>query len=259
MVRRFGSIVASVAGFAVISAGCGDDDNNVVPGTDTTIIGDTALTPPAGIVYPKASDGTATRSGITGVETNASVTEPTQNPACFSGDSVVDHNGLGYPWGGANLADTSFTCNGCPNGLPVLQGRFRLHGFKPNSDEVDYSEPNPVTDYASVLFVDGNTFYVATHDAREGKSTWSSGYYFCSMKAENGAKHLYWQDLDSAKAENVGGWTRTDTILSQGSGNNLLIKFFDTVDTSNGGGLNYPYCRIGSSTDGQVCFDPFGL
>ncbi len=252
MVRRIGSVLA---GLAVLATGCGDDNNS---NTTTDTGGDTSTwNPPPGLGACEPGSGTDTKSGLTCVETAVNVTPIEPNPACTQSDSVVTGDGLAYPWAGATIAGTNFTCNGCPNGLPELQGRFRVHGFKPDSDEVDYSQPDPATDYASILFVEGNTFYVATHDARENSTTWSRGYYFCSMKLENGAKHIYWNDLDSSESASVGNWTRTDTILSQGGGKNLLIKFFGSTNTADARGIDFPYCKIGTSTDGQVCSDPF--
>jgi hypothetical protein len=256
MVRRY---FGAVLGVAALLMACGDDGGGPGPGTDTATGGDTANTIPlpGGISYCDPGTATATKSGVTCVETNVQVEPVTPNASCFANDEIIEHTGLAYPWGGATIGGRTFTCNGCPNGLPILQGRFRVHGYLPDSDTVDYREPDPVTDLAWILFIDGNTFFTIEYDAQRQRTSWSRGRYFCSMKAENGAKHLYWQDLESSNSASVGQWTRTDTILSSGGGKNLLIKFFNSVNTSDASGIDFPFCKIGTTTDGQLCNDPF--
>jgi len=239
-----------LVGVTVLAVGCGDDDKGPVGTTDTAVGVDSNCTP---------GQATATRSGVTCVETNTGATSIAQPSSCTAGDSLVSHDGFAYPWTGATIGAKSFSCNACPNGLPVLQGKFRVHGFQENADKVDYSAPDPVTDYAWVLFVDGNTFYSAENDVVAGKSTQARGYYFCSMKSENSAKHLYFVDLENSNPDRVGQWSRTDSVLSQSNGNSLLIKFFNNAaNTGDASGFDYPFCRIGSTADGQTCYDPFG-
>lgn len=257
MIRRFGALV--MVGLVSFAAGCGDGDPG--PTTDTSTGGDTAtvIPKPQGITYCTPAEGSATRSAVTCIETAGAPAAIQQPGSCTAGDSMVSNDDLAYPWAGATVGTKTFSCNACPNGMPELQGRFRVHGFQPDADKVDYSAPNPVTDYAWVLFVDGNTFYSAENDVVQGMTTQSSGYYFCSMKSENSAKHLYFVDLNNSNPDRIGQWSRTDSILSQNGGNNLLIKFFNNAaNTNDASGYDYPFCRIGSTSDGQTCQDPFG-
>lgn len=259
MIRRFSAFV--MVGATMFAAGCGDDDKGPITPTDTTSGADsTPVVPkPTGFPYCTPAEATATRSGVTCVETNTGATPITQPANCTMGDTILTRNGLSYPWTGATVGNKTFSCNSCPNGHPDLQGRYRIHGWKEGSEQVDYSIPNPVTDQAWVLFVDGNTFYSAEHDAIRQRSSQSRGYYFCSMKVENGAKHLYFSDVENSNPEGIGNWSRTDSILSQNGGNNLLIRFFhNAADTTDKSGIDFPFCRIGSVTDGQTCTDPFG-
>ncbi len=252
------TLAGALAASTLLFGACGDDGDGPAPGTDVVGSDTGSIATPPGIDYPKASEGTATKSGITGVETNVQVTAPTPNEACFIGDSVISSSGPAYPFGGATIAGTTFTCNGCPNGVPEMQGRYRVHGFAENSDSVDYSIPDPSVGRADVLFVDGNTFYYGTHNPVTQQSFQSKGYFFCSMKAENSGKHLYWNDLEASDPQAIGNWTRTDVVLSQSGGKNILLWYFDSPSTSDSGSVDVPYCRIGSTTDGQVCTDPFG-
>jgi hypothetical protein len=248
--------LASLLGFAACdsdSDGDGVSANPDVPGDTTSAVGTTQVAKPAGVSF--CTSGTATKSDVTCVETAVAVGPVTPDAACDAASIIRLEGGLGYPWGGATIGAKSFTCNGCPNGLPELQGRWRAHGFVPDTDDMDYRYPDAKTDLATVLFVDGNTFYAAEADARDGSSWQSRGFYFCGMKPESGGKHIYWADLDARGA--IVNWTRTEPILSRGP-DNLLIKYFNSAtDLGDPTGFNYPYCRIGSSRDGQICNSPF--
>lgn len=244
-----------IAGLLAV-AGC--DSDGTTPSGDSggdtpAAVGTTQVRKPAGVSF--CTSGTGTKSAVTCVETAVAVGPVTPDSACDPAQITTLAGGLGYPWGGATVGAKSFTCNGCPNGLPELQGRWRAHGFVDDSDEPDYRYPDAKTDLATVLFVDGNTFYAAEADARDGSSWQSRGFYFCGMKPESGGKHIYWADLDASGA--IVNWTRTDPILSSGP-DNLLIKFFNSAtnlgDTT---GFNYGYCRLDSSRGGQVCNSPF--
>jgi len=252
MAQRIGSLMV---GLGLALGGCGDgtsEPGGPDSGVDTSPVG----TPPY-LTYCTPAQGTATRSALTCVETDVGVTPVTPNPQCAEADSEFPNpGGLTYPFGGLTVGGTSYTCNGCPNGHPDIQGRWRFHmmGRQENPDLVDYTLPDPVTDYAQVLFVDGNTFYWGVRDVQEQRTAQHRGYYFCSMRTENSAKHIYWVFTDSDESDSVSRILRTDTILSGGS-NNFLFSIFDSP-TGGSEFQNFYYCRFGSSKDGHTCGDP---
>jgi hypothetical protein len=251
--QRLGAAMA----MAAVVGGCDDSGTSTPdapsgPGLSSQE-GTSQISRPAGIT--NCGGGSDTRSDLTCVDTNVRVDAVTPNASCDPSSITFLDGALTYPWGGAKVGAKSFTCNGCPNGLPELQGDFRAHGFVEDSDEPDYRYPDTKTDYAVVLKVDGNTFYTATYDARDKKAGETRGFYFCSMKPENNAKHLYWIDLDDNGA--IINETRTDVVLTSGV-DNLLLKFFNSAtDTTDPTGFNYAFCRIGSSRGGQICNSPF--
>ncbi len=250
--RRLGAAMV-LSALAGCDDGGGTTPADTSPGGDVAAVGTTQIARPAGI--SACGSGPSSRSDVTCVETNVSADPVTPNASCDPATIIALEGALTYPWGGAEVGAKSFTCNGCPNGLPELQGEFRAHGFVDDSDEPDYRYPDTKTDYATVLYVEGNTFYTATYDARAQRAGETRGFYFCSMKPENNAKHLYWADLDANGA--ITNWTRTDVVLTQGV-DNLLLKFFNSAtDLSDTTGFNYAYCRIGSSRGGQTCNSPF--
>jgi hypothetical protein len=258
-VRRFGSVAALVGALGACDGDAGTTPEGDTSGADVGVAtGTSQVAKPAGVRF--CTSGSDTKSAVTCVETAVSVDPVTPDAGCDPAQIIGLDGGLGYPWGGANVtgrsgAAKSFTCNGCPNGLPELQGRWRAHGFVEDSDEPDYRYPDAKTDLATVLFVDGNTFYAAEADARDGSSWQSRGFYFCGMKPESSGKHIYWADLDDNGA--IVNWTRTDPILTSGSDNLLITYFNSLIDVSVTTSVSYGYCRIGSSRGGQVCNSPF--
>ncbi len=260
----------TILAFVLLAAACNDSDTKVVADTTQATTADTqpttgdATTTQAETTVAETTatettadvpDGT---SALTGVNTKVTVTAPTPNASCATADQLEPPTGgAAYPWGGLTVGATTYTCNGCPDGLKELQGSWRLHGFlpAPNDDTPDYAWPDPATDGGFVLRVDGNTFYTRDVDPQQSTNEVSRGWYFCSMKPENGQKHLYWVNTETDPSGGAGDVTRTDRILTDGS-DRLLVFFFDdpATGTSN---FPYPLCRIGSTVGDQTCTDPF--
>ncbi len=250
--------------FACLSAtgllACNDDGGTTTTdATDATTQGDTASevvatttdTGPTDTVTPTGT------SALTGVKWDVpGITAPTPNAACATaGTQVLTSTGVTYPWGGLTAGGTTYTCNGCPQGHPDMQGRWRVHGFEETDlNNVDYSFYSDSTkDRAVDMFVDGNTFMFTENDETALQTvTVSRGWYFCSMKPENGAQHLFWTNLD---AQGVNSDTyETDVVLAQG-GNNVAWFFFHELGGDKG--IWYAFCRIGSTANGTTCNDPF--
>ena len=248
-----------------LTAACNDSGSGTPDTTDTTdttandtTTSDTQTTNATETTVATDTDTGEVAAGtspLTGVNTNVTVTEPTPNAACATADHPsAATGGAEYPWGGLTVGTTAYTCNGCPDGLPELQGSWRLHGFQdpPNDETPDYNYPDPATKGAFELLVDGNTFMVRDSDPSAGTDVVSRGWYFCSQKPENDHKYLYWVDLGKSGADAI---TRTDTVLTDGT-NNLLLFFFANA-VSGTESLPYPLCRLGTTRNGQTCDDPF--
>lgn len=253
-----------VAPFILI--GCGDDTTTTGSDATTTTTTDTS------------TDTTVTpgTSAVTGVNTNVTKTNPNPtNANCDLSTAQNNTTGAKYPWGGLTVDGVTYTCNGCPNGYGIAQGKYRLHGFATSdgsacnpSDsgcDADYNTPDAATDLGEILFFDGNTWYDKYHDAKAagGPATVESrGWYFCAMKPEHANAHTLWVTTEvSPTGSPLGGAVdevkESDPIL--GSSDNILIFWYNDVNASNGDpGVQYKYCKFGvTDTYGHTCADPF--
>lgn len=235
--------------FFALAACDSDDGNNGTPDATDTTGGDTG----ADTVTP----GT---SALTGVNTNVTVTAPTRNPNCDSTEVDNGNNGTKYPWGGLTVDGTAYTCNKCPTGLADFQGKWRAHGFQ-DADETqpDYTKGGDAdTGDAEVLYIDGNTWYSHLHDHQEMKSVETRGWFVCTQQPEHPNEHLYWVTLQAVPegtlGANNGDINESDVILSSG-GDKKLIAWYDSTTSEQN--VQIGYCKIGTSSGGQTCNDPF--
>ena len=243
-----------VAPLAILATACGDDDGGTDTGTDTAT--DNGTDTDTGT--DTAVDTTPGTSALTGVNTNVSVTAPTRNANCDSTEvDNVPHGAL-YPWGGLDAAGTEFTCNKCPGGLADFQGMWRAHGFAADDTTPDYSQgADASNDDAESLYIDGNTWYSRFHDQQSNTTTETRGWFFCSQQPEHPNEHLFWVTTDvedTSGSSKVGDINRSNVILSSGA-DKKLIEWFDELT-----GQTYVqigYCKIGTSSNGQSCNDPY--
>lgn len=244
MIRYMPWIVAPFLALAACDSDS-DSDTTDTTGGDSSDTADTNVTP-----------GT---SAVTGVNTNVTVTTPTRNAGCDNTDVDNANHGAKYPWGGATINGTTYTCDRCPNGLADFQGKWRAHGFAADGETPDYSKGgDATTDDAEVLFIDGNTWYSQLHDQQEGKSVETRGWFFCSQKPEHPNEHLFWYTIEAKPEGQLGAtsgeYNESDVILSQG-GDKKLIAWYDTVGGASSASIGY--CKIGTVSNGQTCNNPF--
>ncbi len=227
----------------VAVAACGDDG-----GTDNPDV-----TSPSETTETTQETSTPGVSPLTGVNTAVSgITEPERNAGCDD-NKVLSASGAKYPWGGATINGTTYTCNGCPNGHPDIQGTFRGFGFEPDEETSDYSKgADASSDDADLLVVDGNTWYSEIFDIQTGTTQIARGWYFCSQKPEHPNEHVFW--TTTAGDEGPGSVSRSNVVLAQGN-NQILMEWFYELT-----GQQYTqiaYCRVGSTLGDQVCNNPF--
>ncbi|MFT7582379.1 MAG: hypothetical protein ACI9MR_004061 [Myxococcota bacterium] len=236
-------ILGCLAAMTALTAftACDDDaaggDTTATDTADTTTdTGDTNTTP-----------GTSAVTGVS-VAADCNGVDQTGCTATYQGTG-----GFTYPMCPPTIGSTDYTCQKCPSGIAGLQGMYRVFGEDENM-EPDYSTPDPDTDYAELLFIDGNSWYSVIKDARNGSTAETRGYYMCVDAGQRGEQIFFiTTDVSQAGAggAKVGDVTETDLIAS---GTDVINLFYYTeagtaVDT----GIFLFYCRIGSMTGGQTC------
>lgn len=195
---------------------------------------------------------------LTGVDRSGETcTEPTRSPTC-TGPSYQATNAFAYPWCGSSNGSDTYTCNGCPDGHPLLQGRFRAMGFcDAMAGDPDVDTPVP-SDFAELLFIEGNTWYARIKNGSNNSDYEARGWYFCSEQPENSNAHLFWVTTevitDTSGTAQVGDTIRTDVPLDAGDG--PLLFYFNELMGSDAG-VNATYCKIGETVNGEECYDPF--
>ncbi len=233
----------------VAFAACDSDDT-------TKADADAAVTPDGDTAAETVNPGT---SALTGVNTNVQVTTPTRNANCDNGEVDNGNNGAKYPWGGLNADGKDFTCNRCPTGIVDFQGEWRAHGFAADETTPDYTKGSDAgTGDAEILFIDGNTWYSHFHDQQEGKSVETRGWFLCTQQPEHPNEHIFWVTLQAVPAGNLGAnngdINESDVILSSGT-DKKLIAWYDEVGGNTSAQIGY--CKIGTSSGGQTCNNPF--
>jgi len=257
-------MATSIAALLWVGA-CGDSESK--GDTTTTSTSDTTSTTDTATTTDTTSDPNT--SSITGVTKPANPKpEPTPDPACAANENNPDYaatSGFKYPWEGIEIGDADFTCNGCKTGDPRLQGKWRVHGFvnPDGTGDMDYDFPNPATDYAETLFVDGNTFEVHLKDAKAPSGQQEGvyrGFYFCSEMPQQPGAHLFWIVTDSDMGSTEPGDIFESDVGqgAQGSASNILIYWYDEVGSTQN--KDYQYCKLGTKNpdnNAQTCTNPF--
>ncbi|MFO0747625.1 MAG: hypothetical protein U1F43_18445 [Myxococcota bacterium] len=254
--RRY-AMTSAVAALLAIGA-CSDDKTT----TDTST-GDTTSTTDTTTDTSTTDTTGGNTSAVTGVTKPANPkAEPTPNAGCATSDNLSYEAtaGFTYPWEGATVDGTTYTCDGCKTGDSKLQGQWRVHGFV-NADgtgDMDYDFPDPATDYAETLFVDGNTWVSHIKDVKASSEGTVRGFYFCSQKPEMATQHLFWIVTASDDADKPVGYVfETDVVLSAG-GDNLILDWYD--EPGSVGNQDFQYCRLGTKNGDnaeQTCTNPF--
>jgi hypothetical protein len=180
------------------------------------------------------------------------------NPDCQMPSSINPATNEDLPWYGWIHKGVAYTCNGCPGGESLINGRWR---FTPNVDDV--SDTTGYEGYREVLLLDGNRFqmHIDGQDLGEPLEAVIEGWYFCGRKPEvpNQTKVFV---VTGVYPEGAYGWETglaftVDTLMA--GINELLFLYYLDVDTeSTFGDASAPFCRIGSEIGGVVCEDPFG-
>lgn len=249
--------------------GCGDDTTQATSdgGADVLLPGRDTTNP----TNPNDAMGTGGVSALTGVNTSVPYTTPTPNAGCDS--TAVDHGVYGavYPWGGYrhwDTAQTRFTCNRCPGGRAVLQGKSQLIG-RANGGDGEFDPDFPLaSDVIESLYVDGNTFYVHRLDAKSGDEYEWRGYYVCTQKPENGKERILWiptEVLQPGPSDNAAVVGKADVsdpqLTSQDLAGAAYIFWFNDGALTGGTGAGYEYCRFGTQVDVggtiKLCRDRF--
>ena len=193
-----------------------------------------------------ASDTSATStpevtgtSSLTGVWTRAAC-ETGPNPNCLdrSIDGLPDSAEFG--WCGYE----GYTCNACPHGFRDVQGSYRLM----MADETGLPNPtlpDPATDIAERLLIDGNTFDDEIHDIRGGRDTHVRGWFFCADSAEDPRQRIFWvPQAPSTQPVYDSG------LIEAGLNDAISIAYLEGQTT-----FTATYCRIGTPYRGLPCND----
>lgn len=248
--KRFVSLIA----VPILAFGACGDDSSDSSGGDTTTTGQPDGTTGGPETTPPGT------SDLTGVSTNVSVTTPTPAAGCDQSEVDNGNNGAKYPWGGLTAGGTNYTCNKCPTGLADFQGMWRAHGFSDADDTTpDFAKGGDAsTGDAEILFIDGNTWMDQFHDQQSGQTVLTRGWFFCSQQPEHPNEHLFWVSTEADPAgtlgANAGDINESDVILSQGANLKLIFWYNDVGGTT---GVQIGYCKIGSSSGGQTCNNPY--
>ncbi|HRE91530.1 MAG TPA: hypothetical protein PK095_20595 [Myxococcota bacterium] len=239
-------VMPLLASFPLVACDSDDGEKDTTSDTtDTSQPGDTTDTTQPGV------------SALTGVNTNVTVTPPTPNASCDAAGVDNRTHGAKYPWGGAQIGNTSYTCNSCPGGIDHFQGSWRAHGFVENDGDdwdIDLSKgANANSDDAELLLIDGNTFYTRFYDSQSDTLEETRGWYFCSQKPENANEHIFWVKEEETSTGSV---NRSNVILSLGASTDFkLIEWFDTITSTTS--VKIGYCRLGAVRNGVTCNNPF--
>jgi hypothetical protein len=211
------------------------------PGADVTVpVGDITQTPPK-----------------PGYRWSLPTVPPTRNSECTPANT--ESYGPSVPWTGFTFDGTTFTCNRCPGGDQLLQGKWRAI-FDVDDPNAPYG-PDPT--FKETLEFDGNTFRNVLHGVDLGGTVTATieGWFFCSSKPESVNETKFFV-LTKVAPEGAFGWESghvftADTLMSDP--HNMLLGWYDGVVTSAGSGWagTAPYCRIGQEANGILCEDPF--
>lgn len=174
---------------------------------------------------------------------------PARNPACES--PPLDAHGEVVPWAGFVFKGTSFSCNLCPGGDPLVQGTWRAV----NGETRDPATPLS-GGFRERVIIDGNTWQVRD-DADSEPDTTARGWYFCTDKEELGSQRVVFVTTD-VDPEGGFGWSSDAVFTGQfllNGPNRLMWQAYEGFET--GAYADYLYCRVGSTVDGSPCEDPF--
>ena len=162
--------------------------------------------------------------------------------------------GCKAPWYGDKQDGTSFTCNLCRGGDPLVQARWRAVDF--NTE--DPSKPLS-GDHKEVLTIDGNTWHLRAEHTDKGvvHKVKVDGWYWCSDAAEiKSASNVF--HATAKEGSDFFGWFAPDVFtglfLTKGK-DQLAWSYNEGFETKKAG--DALYCRIGSTIKGQPCTDPF--
>ena len=187
-------------------------------------------------------------------------TAPTRDASCEA--PGTDTYGASYPWQGFTYAGTTYTCNRCPGGDPVIQGDWRAVFDENGEDPTVPYDKDPT--YRELLSFSGNTFVMELEGKDLGANVRAtiSGWYFCSSKPETGNAAKFFI-VTGAEPEGAfsyeSGMVFTADLLSNELQTSLLFLGYGGVVTTGGGTHDFsaPYCKVGTTIGETPCEDPF--
>lgn len=237
------------------SSGGGDDNgggSDVAAGTDTATPED----------VPVATDFATGDLPSVFVPDEA----PDPNPACVSDRIDGDPTAASVAWKGLSYKGYLFTCNYCPEGDALIQGKWRFY----NATEEDPTIPTP-EEYAETLEIEGNRWTVRIDGPDESigqrVQVVAEGWYFCGDQPEVPDKTKIFV---TTSADPEGGYGYETNLVFRGytlqrgePGTDTLLRLYDELcyETSPASCKetyqDLGYCKIGETIFGAECLDPF--
>lgn len=175
-------------------------------------------------------------------------------PNCGPVLTGQDTKGPTVPWNGFTYDGKTYTCNECPSGLKIEEGRWRHIDGKSLDPEVPLDD-----DYRERFELSGNTWTFQSDGIDAFTNTFEaqtvSGFYFCGDKSEISSRGKVFV-ATSVSNPGAFGWevgvVITADLLIDGARSGMLFQWWDGITKSSS--TQDLYCRIGSTV--QVPVDP---
>ncbi|MEZ4269208.1 MAG: hypothetical protein R3F39_22865 [Myxococcota bacterium] len=246
------------AALILVAAGC-DEGAKFVTESDTSIADADAA----------SGDVPVTTTDVATDLPQAHVPDATITPGPNCGPVIPNQNTKGpkVPWGGLVYEGKTYTCNECPGGLQIQEGRWRHIDGKTEDPDVPLDD-----DYRERLELSGNTWSFVSDGTDSFTNTFEtqtvSGWYFCGDASEISTRGSVFV-VTSVANPGAFGWQEgiviTAELLMDGPLSGMIFNWRDGI--APGGSTQDLYCRIGStvSVEGtggapnsqKLCKDPF--
>lgn len=244
---------ALAAAFFVLAAGC-DEGAVFVTESDTS--------------SPDADTAGGTKDATTDLP-QGTIPDGGVTPGANCGPVIPDQNTKGpkVPWKGFAYEGKTYTCNECPSGLQLQEGRWRHIDGKTEDPDVPLDD-----DYRERLELSGNTWTFTSDGVDSFTNTFESqtvsGWYFCGDSSEIPSRGSVFV-ATSVSNPGAFGWQQgiviSAELLTDGSQTGMLFNWRDGIAA--GKATQDIYCRIGAevSVEGvggapstkKLCKDPF--
>lgn len=201
-------------------------------------------------------------TAVQGTSARAPAEPVTRNAACDPA-YTMSTEGASLPWSGFEYQGTTYTCNKCPVGHPLWEGRWRLLDGPSEDPDVPINGGTR----RDVMEFSGNTWRWIVEDDQNAEYKGTAlveAWFFCGLNPELGSEKMVFEILSSNSGGQVEGYTKGD-VFTQGP---LLFSGADKVlvPVDNGFGTDwiadFLYCRVGAEIetldgDKKLCTDPF--